>query len=118
MVWSWDRLSDLLWQMFFCHVMKSNGLIGAQRNLNQFFTEDKLMKFLFSNRQNTSRNFVIILILVIQTYLFLEQEKNGKLSFLDIEVSQEKGKFVTTAYREPTFSGVYTNFESFSPTVY
>ena len=25
-----------------------------------------------------------------------EQEKNGKLSFLDIEVSQEKGKFVTT----------------------
>ena len=47
-----------------------------------------------------------------------EQEKNGKLSFLDAEVSREKGKFVTAVYRKPTFSGVYTLFESFLPTVY
>ena len=47
-----------------------------------------------------------------------EQEKNGKLSFLDIEVSREKGKFVTTVYRKPTFSGVYTHFESFLTTIY
>ena len=47
-----------------------------------------------------------------------EQETNGKLSFLDIEVSREKGKFVTTVYMKPTFSGVYTHFESFLPTVY
>ena len=40
------------------------------------------------------------------------------LPFPDIEVSREKGKFVTTAYRNPTFSGVYTHFESFLPTVY
>ena len=47
-----------------------------------------------------------------------EQEKNGNFSFVDIEVSQEKGKFVTTVYRKPTFSGVYTHFESFLPTIY
>ena len=47
-----------------------------------------------------------------------EQEKNEKLSFLDIEVSREKGKFLTTVYRKPTFSGVYINFESFLPTIY
>ena len=47
-----------------------------------------------------------------------EQEKNGKLSFLHVEVSRGKGKFVTTVYRKPTFSGVYTHFESFLPTVY
>ena len=35
-----------------------------------------------------------------------EQAKNGKFSFLDVEVSREKGKFVTTVYRKPTFSGV------------
>ena len=40
------------------------------------------------------------------------------LSFLDIEVFREKGKFVTTVYRKPTFSGVYTHFESFLPTIY
>ena len=47
-----------------------------------------------------------------------EQEKYGKLSFLDVELSREKGKFVTTVYRKPTFIGVYTHFESFLPTVY
>ena len=48
-----------------------------------------------------------------------EQEKNGKLSFLDIEVPQLKGKFGTTVYnRKPTFRGVYTHFESFLPAIY
>ena len=44
-----------------------------------------------------------------------EQEKN---SFLDIEVSREKGKFVATVYKKPIFSDVYTNFKSFLPTIY
>ena len=39
-----------------------------------------------------------------------EEEKNGKMSFLEVEVSWENGKFVTTVYRKPTFSGVYTHF--------
>ena len=47
-----------------------------------------------------------------------EQEKSGKLSFLDVEVSRERREFVTTVYRKPTFSVVYTHFESFLPTVY
>ena len=46
-----------------------------------------------------------------------EQEKNGKLSFLDIEVSRDKVKFVTTVYRKPTFSDVYTHFESLLPKI-
>ena len=47
-----------------------------------------------------------------------EQEKNGKLSFLDIELSWEKENFETTVHRKPTFSGAYTHFESVLPTVY
>ena len=47
-----------------------------------------------------------------------EQEINDKLSFLDVEVSQQQGKFVTTVYRKPTFSGMYTHFDSFLPEVY
>ena len=35
------------------------------------------------------------------------------MSFLDIEISQENGIFVTIIYCKPTFSGVYTHFESF-----
>ena len=47
-----------------------------------------------------------------------EQEVNGKLSFLYVEVSRQKGKFVTTVGRKPTFSDVYTHFDSFLPTDY
>ena len=42
-----------------------------------------------------------------------EMEQNGSLSFLDIIISRENNKFVTSVYRKPTFSGVFTNFESF-----
>ena len=47
-----------------------------------------------------------------------EEEKNGKLSFLDEEVSREGNKFATTVCRKPTFSGVYAHFDSFLPTAY
>ena len=47
-----------------------------------------------------------------------EVESDGKLSFLDVNVFREEGQFVTNVYRKPTFSGVYTHFESFLPTTY
>ena len=40
------------------------------------------------------------------------------VSFLDINVIREQGKFVTSAYRKPTFSGTYIHFESFLPDTY
>ena len=48
----------------------------------------------------------------------METEKDNKLSFLDVEITREQGKFTTTVFRKPTFSGVYSNFESFLPSVY
>ena len=48
----------------------------------------------------------------------LEKENNGRLSFLGINIVCEKGKFVTNIYRKKTFSGVYTNFNSFIPKRY
>ena len=48
----------------------------CQKNSNQFFTEDTLITFLFSSsRLNTSQNFVVSLILVIHTNLFLLNKK-------------------------------------------
>ena len=48
----------------------------------------------------------------------LEKENNGHLSFLDVNFFCEKGKFVTNVYRKKTFSGVYTNFDSFISETY
>ena len=50
--------------------------------------------------------------------MWKDKKKREKLSFLDVEVIREQGKFTTTIYRKPTFSGVYSNFESFLPLVY
>ena len=47
----------------------------------------------------------------------METEKENKLFFLDVKIIREQGKFSTTIYRKPTFSGVYSNFESFLPSV-
>ena len=47
-----------------------------------------------------------------------KQAINGKLSFLGVEVSRQQGNFVTTVYGRSTFSGVYTHFDNFLPTVY
>ena len=48
----------------------------------------------------------------------VEQEENIALSFLNIKIFRDSGKFQTSNYRKPTFSDVLTNFESFSPTSY
>ena len=48
----------------------------------------------------------------------MEREKENKLSSLDVEITHQEGKFTTTIYRKPTFSGVYTNVESLLPSVY
>ena len=48
----------------------------------------------------------------------METEKENKLSFVDNEIIWEQGKLTTAVYQKPTFSDVYSNFESFLPTVY
>ena len=48
----------------------------------------------------------------------IETEQNKKISFLDVNVIRVQGKFITTVYRKPTFSGVYTYFDSFLPDTY
>ena len=40
------------------------------------------------------------------------------MSFLDINIFREKGKFANNVSRKKTFSGVYTNFDSFIPETY
>ena len=46
----------------------------------------------------------------------VEQETVGWLSFLDVKICRENGKLVTSVYRKPTFSGVFSIYETFIPT--
>jgi hypothetical protein len=47
-----------------------------------------------------------------------ELEKDGKLPFLDVDITRLNGKFSTSVYRKPTFTGLFTNFHSFIPLAY
>ena len=47
-----------------------------------------------------------------------ENESENYMPFLDVKVIRSDGSFITSLYRKPTFSGVYTNFGSFIPELY
>ena len=47
-----------------------------------------------------------------------EEEVNGVLPFLDIEVKHEDLQFSTTVYHKPTFTGLYTHYDSQIPMCY
>ena len=65
---------------------------------------DKFKEYLSSKHHNI--NFSI------------EKEKDGCLSFLDVNIFRENDKFATNVYRKKTYSGVYTSFKSFIPETY
>ena len=40
------------------------------------------------------------------------------MSFLDVQIIREDKTFTNSVYRKPTFSRVYTQFDSFFPSTY
>ena len=49
--------------------------------------------------------------------LAFEVQNNSNFSFLDVKICRDN-KFATSVFRKPTFSGVFTNFDSFIPISY
>ena len=45
----------------------------------------------------------------------IENEKQNRMFFLYVQIIREDKTFTTSAYCKPTFSGVYTHFDSFLP---
>ena len=46
----------------------------------------------------------------------VEKENSESLSFSDVKICRKNSKFFTNVYRKPTFSAVFTNYESFIST--
>ena len=65
----------------------------------------------------TLHHFLNTLILVIVIFTWKE-EKDNKISFLDISISRNNNALEASIFRKPTFSGIYTNFNSFLPAKY
>ena len=72
-----------------------------------FRSMDHIKKFFrYINSRHKSMSF---------TY---EVEDEGKLAFLDVLITRVGGSFTTSVYRKPTFSGLYSHYESFMPRSY
>ena len=48
----------------------------------------------------------------------IENEKQNRMSCLDVQIIRDDKTFTTSVYRRSTFSGVYKDFESFLPSTY
>ena len=46
----------------------------------------------------------------------VDSETDNQLPFMDVGVRRQDGKFRRSVYRKPTFTGLYTRWESFGPT--
>ena len=67
-----------------------------------FASESHVKKFLrYMNTRHDNINFTF------------ETEVDDGLSFLDVLVSRDGSQLITSLYRKPTFSGLYTNFNSY-----
>ena len=42
-----------------------------------------------------------------------ETEDSNNFSFLDVKITRKNKRFVTSIFRKTTFSGVFTNYDSF-----
>ena len=112
-------LGPTLANVFICH-FENIWLENCPRSFKPIvyrqFADDK---FLLFRRKDHIEKFRSYLNKQHKNIKFTSEIKeNGSLSFLDIKISRENNKFVTSVYRKPTFSGVFTNFESFIPDIY
>ena len=47
-----------------------------------------------------------------------EDEISGTLPYMDVKVMRSDDRIITSTYRKPTFTGLYTPWDSYSPTTY
>ena len=68
---------------------------------------------LLRSRENLSRLVDYFNLKHPNIHFTWEEEKDNRLSFLDISVYRDTDGFVTSIHRKNTFSGIYTNYMSF-----
>ena len=111
-------LGPRLTNVFVCHFEEqwmSDCPIDYKPISYRRYFEDTFL--LFSPELQVTKFFNLINSKLRNIKFTVEQEENISLYFLNINIFRDSRKFQTSVYREPTFSGVLANFESFSPTL-
>ena len=112
-------LGPTLANLFMCHfenVWSENCPNHFKPIIYKWFVDDVFLLFRSKDHIEKFRNYVSKQHKNIK--FTSEIEENGSLSFLDIKISCQNNKFVTSVYHKSTFSVVFTNFEGFVPDIY
>ena len=114
-----SRLRPTLASAFLCHFEKqwlSDCPQDFCPNIYRSYVDDIFVTF---NSHEQLKKFVEYMNAKHPNIKFtFEHEHNNSFSFLYVKICCENNKLTTSVYRKPTFSGVFTNFKSFIPTVY
>ena len=70
---------------------------------------------LFNSAEHLKRFYSYLNSRHLNIYFTIENEKDNRMSFLDINIIREKDRFTTSVYHKRTFSRIYTHFDSFFP---
>ena len=106
--------------MHFWLTMNKIGQIVALWNIDQLYYRRYINDIfvLFKSSDHLKRFQSYLNSCHVNMSFSIETQQKNTISFLDVNVVREHGKFVTCVQRKPTFSGVYTHFDSFIPNTY
>ena len=90
------------------HCLVEYGPLYCRRYIDDIFV-------LFNSAEHLKRFYSYLNSRHLNISLTIENEKDNRMSFLDVNIIREKDKFTTSVYRKPNFSGIYTHFDSFLP---
>ena len=120
MAWLWVVLLVRFLPTSSCLSTKNHGFTTVLLPLSLSCIDVTLMTVFFSSK--SSDNVPLFLNYLNHQHPNIsftsELEKDGKLAFLNVEISHSNGKFSTSLYRKPTFTGLFTHFHSFIPLAY
>ena len=71
------------------------------------------MTLMFNSLENLKRSRCFLNSCHVTISFTIENEKDNRTSFLDVNIIRGQLKFTTSVYRKPTFSGIHTHFDSF-----
>ena len=78
------------------------------------FVEDTFA--IFNNKEESHDFFRELNQLHSALKFTVDSEIDNQLPFMDVGVRRQDGKFRRSVYRKPTFTGLYTRWESLGPT--
>ena len=123
----YDQMAGYQWSINVYLVLANLFMGNHEKKWLQEFDKGKILMYkryvdnifcMFGNEKDAENFFEFLNCRHKSIKFTLEKESNKFLSFLDILIKNEGNHFSTSVYRKKTSIGLFTQFNSFTPTSY